>query len=75
MGLVLAAGAAEAKLAGKNPILGAIRAGVGAIPTGLKVALIVGLVLALLLAPVLAILILLALLVLGVVAAVRRATG
>lgn len=73
-GIVLSAvaGAAQAKLEGKNPILGGIRAGVRAMPTGIKAALVVGLVLALLLAPVLALLLLVALLVLGVVLAVRK---
>ena len=75
IGLAAAAGAAQAKLEGKNPIMGAIRAGVGAIPTGVKVALIVGLVLALLLAPVLAVVLLVALLVFGLIFAVRQAAG
>jgi hypothetical protein len=67
-------GAAKAKLAGKNPIIGALRGAVAAIPTRVKIALCLLAVAVLLLAPVLAVLVLVGLLVAGIVLAIRAAT-
>lgn len=62
---------ARAAAAGKNPVLGAIKGGFGALSTTMKILTIVGLVLLLLLSPVVAVLLLLALLVFAIVTAVR----
>lgn len=63
--------AAQAALAGRNPLVAAIRAGFGALSTPMKILVIGGLVLLALLAPLLLLLLLLALGVAAVVIAVR----
>jgi len=68
--------AAQAALAGRNPVVAAIRAGFGALSTPMKILVIGGLVLLALLAPLLLLLLLLALGIAAVVIAVRApATG
>lgn len=64
-------GAATAKLAGRNPILGAITGAFAALSPTVKTLIVLALVLALLLLPVTVVLVLLALIVLAIVAAVR----
>jgi hypothetical protein len=75
IGIAAATGAVKSMLASKNPVFGAIRGALGAIPTRVKVAVALALVLALILAPVLALLLLVVLLIVGIVKAIRAATS
>ncbi|MCE0763869.1 hypothetical protein LWC35_13255 [Pseudonocardia kujensis] len=64
-------GGVRAGLAGKNPIWGALKGAVGAMSTGMRVAIILALVLAILLLPITVVLLLVALIVLIIVAAAK----
>jgi len=64
-------GGVRAGLAGKNPIWGALKGAVGAMSTGMRVAIILALVLAIVLLPITVVLLLVALIVLIVVAAAK----
>ena len=69
VGLGAAFGAGTAMMAGKNPVVGAVKGAWGALSTGKKVAIIVGLVLLGLLSPVALVLVLVGLLIAAIVKA------
>lgn len=65
-------GAGNAMMAGKNPVLGAVKGAWGALGTGPKIGIVVGLVLLGVLSPVALVLLLLGLLVAAIVSAVKN---
>jgi hypothetical protein len=71
VGLGAAFGAGTAMMAGKNPVLGAVKGAWGALSTGKKVAIVLGLVLLGLLSPVALVLALLGLLIAAIVKAAK----
>jgi hypothetical protein len=71
VGLAAAFGAGTAMMAGKNPVIGAMKGAWGALGTGTKVAIVLGLVLLGLLSPVALVLVLLGLLIAAIVKAAK----
>jgi hypothetical protein len=71
VGLGAAFGAGTAMMAGKNPVLGAVKGAWGALSTGKKVAIVLGLVLLGLLSPVALVLALVGLLIAAIVKAAK----
>ena len=71
VGLGAAFGAGTAMMAGKNPVVGAVKGAWGALSTGKKVAIVLGLVLLGLLSPVALVLVLVGLLIAAIVKAAK----